>query len=105
MILLANSLLDNTSTIYLVGEIADIGVEVSHVERFAPESHFRKEYAEVKPFLIRFFEKAAEQGAYVRIPVHYVTSPPLNSAKQEFKVMIVYMSRKKLKKKHLMAQN
>jgi hypothetical protein len=43
-ILLANSLLDNASTIYLVGEIgiaaaAALGVEVSRVERFASEAH------------------------------------------------------------------
>ena len=59
-ILLANSLLDNAQSIYLVGEIgiaaaAALDVEVSRVERFATEALQRKEYAEVKPFFVRLF--------------------------------------------------
>ena len=64
-VLLANSLLDNANTIYLIGEIGvaaafALNIEVSRVERFPSVEAQRNEYAEVKPFFIRLFEKAAE---------------------------------------------
>ena len=64
-ILLANSLLDNANTIYLVGEVgvaasAALEIQVSRVERFHSIEIQSREYNEVKPFFIRLFEKAAE---------------------------------------------
>lgn len=82
-ILLANSLLDNASTIYLVGEIgvaatAALNIEVSRIERFASAEAQRSEFASVKPFFLRLFEKATEKGVNVQIPSDYVTTPALD---------------------------
>ena len=64
-VLLANSLLDNASSVYLVGEVgaaatAALGIKVSRVERFATIEAQNTEYESVKPFFMRLFEKAAE---------------------------------------------
>ena len=81
-VLLANSLLDNASAIYLVGEIGiaaafALNIEVSRVERFASSDAQRREFAECKPFFIRLFEKAAENNVNLQIPIDYVTAPAL----------------------------
>ena len=81
-VLLANSLLDNANTIYLVGEIGiaaafALNVEVSRVERFASAEAQKTEYSEVKPFFIRLFEKAAEKNVNLQIPCDFVTAPAL----------------------------
>ena len=81
-VLLANSLLDNANSIYLVGEIGiaatfALGIEVSRVERFASADAQIAEYSEVKPFFIRLFEKAAEKNVNLQIPCDFVTAPAL----------------------------
>ena len=81
-VLLANSLLDNAQSIYLVGEIGvaaafALDIEVSRVERFASADAQRSEYSEVKPFFIRLFEKAAEKNVNLQIPCDFVTAPAL----------------------------
>lgn len=87
-VLLANSFLDNASSIYLIGEVGiaatfALGIEVSRVERFSSERAQRQEYEEVKPFFIRLFEKAAELNVNIKMPVDFVTSPNLDIAKRE----------------------
>mmetsp|Transcript_10128 Transcript_10128/g.13752 ORF Transcript_10128/g.13752 Transcript_10128/m.13752 type:complete len:233 (+) Transcript_10128:965-1663(+) len=82
-ILLANSLLDNATTIYLVGEVgvaaaAALDVQVSRVERFSTSDAQKREYQEVKPFFVRLFEKAAELNVAVKIPADFVTAPTLD---------------------------
>ena len=82
-ILLANSILDNATTIYLVGEVgvaaaAALDVQVSRVERFPTIDAQKREYQEVKPFFVRLFEKAAEQNVSVKIPADFVTAPMLD---------------------------
>ena len=59
-ILLANSLLDNANSIYLVGEVGlaaiyALNIEVSRLERFSSIEAQRSEFNEVKPFFIRLF--------------------------------------------------
>ena len=85
-ILLANSLLDNASTLSLVGEIgaaatSALDIEVSRVERFASAEAQKAEFASVKPFFVRLFEKAAEKGVNIQLPPDYVTSAPLDVTK------------------------
>ena len=59
-VLLANALLDNASSIYLVGEIgaaaaAALDIQVSRIERFSSAEAQKTEYESVKPFFIRLF--------------------------------------------------
>ena len=85
-ILLANSLLDNANTIFLVGEIGlaacyALDIEVSRIERFPNIDAQRAEFEEVKPFFIRLFQKAAEKGVNLQIPSDYLISPALDLIK------------------------
>ena len=62
-ILLANSMLDNANTIYLVGEIGvaacyALGIDMSRIERFPTIEAQRKEFDEVKPFFMSKFEQS-----------------------------------------------
>ena len=59
-ILLANSLLENASNIFLVGEVgvaatAALGLNVSRIERFEQYKDQLAEYDSIKPFFIRLF--------------------------------------------------
>ena len=79
-VLLANSLLDHASTIYLVGEVGlaavyALGMEVSRIERCDSIEEQRADYKQVSSFFIKLFEKATEKNVQIIPPTDFIVSP------------------------------
>ena len=79
-IMLANSLMDHATVIYLLGEaglaaIHALDMDVTRIERFASYEEQIKEYEELKPFYQRLFEIAAEKNVLLQLPTDFVTAP------------------------------
>lgn len=76
-ILLANSFLDTFNRIYFVGEmglaaIHALGLNPGRVERSADN---KGEYAKMKEFFVRLYEKSVEKGCEIKVPIDFITAP------------------------------
>lgn len=85
-ILLANSLLDHASQIFLVGEIGlaavySLGFDISRVERCDSLDKQKADYSQVKDFFLKLFEKASERGVSIIPPLDFIVSPHFDPSK------------------------
>ena len=87
--MLANSLLDHASQIFLVGEVGlaavyALGMEISRVERCESLDDQKSDYNQVKNFFIKLFERAAERNVNVIPPTDFVVSQHFDPKRQAF---------------------
>jgi 3-phosphoglycerate kinase len=87
-ILLANSLLDHASQLVFTGEmglvaIHALGIETGRIDRFQKSEQQKHDFDEVKPFMVRLFEKASDYGVRLLLPIdfHCATKPTINIKK------------------------
>lgn len=78
-ILLANSFLDTFERIFFVGEmgnlaLASLGLTPGKVERTANSA---EEYAKLKEFMLRLFEKSIEKECQIILPADFVCAEKL----------------------------
>ena len=88
-ILLANSLLDHASTIYLVGEVGlaavyALGMDISRVERCENLEVQKADYKQVSEFFRKLFEKAASRNVTIVPPTDFIVSQRFDPKKEPF---------------------
>lgn len=63
-----------------------LGVKTGRVERFVKPEHQTREWDEVKEFMIKLFEKAADRGIKIELPVDFACAKKPSKKIQAVKV-------------------